>query len=252
MLYLPYISKLQRSLLNSHADTCCAGSNKAVLELKEEKVNVFPFSDDYAAVQDVPIASVAMGWKNRKNGELWRLVFHEALYFGNGLKESLLCPNQMQAAGIKIKDVPIQFDALSSHLIKVNGTLDIPLEMHGIISHLKTRLPTSEELELYWAGQFQSIELTEDTPWEPYSEKFAEPEGAARAAWRVSAMQVTFPRPNEGNHLDEAEEEDENTSLLPQRFWNPVKEAHCIAFASRWAMSRDAIKLAEEEPWLRG
>jgi hypothetical protein len=46
------------------------------------------------------------------------LVFHEALYFGSKLKELLLCPNQMRDAGIKIKDVPMQFDAASSHSIK--------------------------------------------------------------------------------------------------------------------------------------
>jgi hypothetical protein len=73
----------------------------AVLELREEKVNVLPFSDDYAAVQDVPIDSIATVWENPKNGELWILVFHKALYFGNRLKESLICPNQMRAAGIK-------------------------------------------------------------------------------------------------------------------------------------------------------
>jgi hypothetical protein len=136
-------------------------------------------------------------------------------------------------------------------LIKeVTGTLDFPLEMHGIISYLESRLPTSEKLELYWAGQFQSIELKEDTPWEPYSKKFAEREGAARAAWHVSAMQVTFPPPpNEGNHPDEVEEEDKNTSLFQQRSWNPVKRKHialllqavgqCQGMPSSW--------LAEEE-----
>jgi hypothetical protein len=36
-----------------------------------------------------------------KNGELWMLVFHEALYFGSKLKESLLCPKQMRAAGVR-------------------------------------------------------------------------------------------------------------------------------------------------------
>jgi hypothetical protein len=74
----------------------------AILELKDEKVNVFPFSDEYNAVQDVPIATVATVWENPQNRELWMLVFHEALYFGSKLKESLLCPNQMRAAGVKI------------------------------------------------------------------------------------------------------------------------------------------------------
>ena len=66
--------KSQRTSLDSHADTCCAGSNMAVLELKEERVNVFPFADEYAAIQDIPIATVATIWENPKNGELWMLV----------------------------------------------------------------------------------------------------------------------------------------------------------------------------------
>jgi hypothetical protein len=57
--------ELKHTLLNSHTDTCCAGSNMYVLELNGEKVNVFPFSEDYAAVQDVlPIASVCI-WYGR-------------------------------------------------------------------------------------------------------------------------------------------------------------------------------------------
>jgi hypothetical protein len=80
------------------------------------------------------------------------LVFHEALYFGSKLKESLLCPDQMRDTGSKIEDVLMQFHAASSHSIKVNNALEIPLEMHGVISHIQTRLPTDEELESYRQG----------------------------------------------------------------------------------------------------
>ena len=89
--------EFKRTSLDSHADTWCAGSNVAVLELNGEKVNVFPFSEEYAALQDVPIASVCTVWDHPKNGELWMLVFHEALFLGSQLEESLLCPNQMRA-----------------------------------------------------------------------------------------------------------------------------------------------------------
>jgi hypothetical protein len=53
-----FTGKLQRTALDSHADTSCAGSNMAVLELTGEKVNVTPFSEHYSAVTDVPIATV--------------------------------------------------------------------------------------------------------------------------------------------------------------------------------------------------
>ena len=168
--------QMQRTGLDSHADTCCAGSNMQVLELSGEKVTVTPYSEQYDAMTDIPIATVVTVWENPKNGEAWMLVIHEALYFGNKLQESLLCPNQLRAAGNIVRDVPTQFDNTSSHSITVPGTLEIPLEMHGVISYLDTRLPTAEELEQYRAGQFQSVELTDNTPWEPYSETFAKRE----------------------------------------------------------------------------
>ena len=86
--------ELRHTALDSHADTSCAGSNFAVLELSGEKVNVTPFSEHYSAVPDVPIATVVTVWEDPRNGEIWILVVHDALYFGNKLKESLLCPNQ--------------------------------------------------------------------------------------------------------------------------------------------------------------
>ena len=108
-------------------------------------MNVFPFSESLAAVQDVPIATVITIWENPANGEQWILVIHEALYFGTKLKDSLLCPNQLRAAGVQVKDAPIQFDAASPHSVSVPGKLDIPLEMHGVIFYkrgyrLMTRL----------------------------------------------------------------------------------------------------------------
>jgi hypothetical protein len=52
----------QRTSLDSHADTCCAGLNMAMLELMGEKVNMFPFSENLPAVQEVPIATVLTIW----------------------------------------------------------------------------------------------------------------------------------------------------------------------------------------------
>jgi hypothetical protein len=48
--------------------------------------------------------------------------------------------------GVTIEGAPIQLDASSSHSLKVKGAPVIPLQMHGVISHFRTRLPTSEEI----------------------------------------------------------------------------------------------------------
>ena len=74
--------ELRHTALDSHADTSCAGSNFAVLELSGEKLNVTPFSEHYSAVPDVPIATAVTIWEDPRNGEIWALVVHEALYFG--------------------------------------------------------------------------------------------------------------------------------------------------------------------------
>ena len=140
----------------------------ALLELTGEKVNVFPFSDDLPAVQEVSIGTALSIWESPSNGQIWMLVIHEALYFGDRLKESLLCPNQIRAAGNLVQDAPIQFDSSSTtHSITIPGKLEIPLEMHGVISHLHTRKPMADEIEPYQAGQLQAAESIEDAPWEP-------------------------------------------------------------------------------------
>ena len=152
----------------------------AVLELTGDKVNVFPFSENLPAVQEVPIAMVLTVWESPRTGELWMLVIHEALYFGERLKESLLCPNQIRAAGNLVQDTPKQFDPQSAHLITIPNIVELPLEMHGVISHLRTRKPTAEEIEQYTNGLFQEAVLTKDIPWEPYSTQFETAETIAR------------------------------------------------------------------------
>jgi hypothetical protein len=114
------IEELQRTSLDSYADTCCAGPNFKVMEMSEEKVNVFPFSEKLSAVKDIPIATVATIWEDPHTGEMWLLIIHEALYFGQSLQESLLCPNQLQSHGIKVNNKPVQFDPSSLHSIIIS------------------------------------------------------------------------------------------------------------------------------------
>lgn len=108
--------KLCCTSLNSHADTCCAGPNIKVLELTGEKLNVFPFSEKLSAIKDIPITTVAMIWEDPRTWEMWWLIIHEALYFGLSLQELLLCPNQLRINGIRVDDMPVQFDQNSSQL----------------------------------------------------------------------------------------------------------------------------------------
>ena len=116
------------------------------------------------------------------------------------------------------------------------------MELHRVISFLSTRKPTEDEIARYHAGHLQSVELTDNIPWEPYSEKFAETETAARAAPSISALRVLIPRPN--LHQFETEEEENEYSSNPQR--PLLMDAYHIADISR--LERCApIELSEGE-----
>jgi hypothetical protein len=130
---------LNQSELDSHADTCVAGGNTKVIHFTDTKVNVSPFSDSYQAIKDVPIPTVATAWDDPGTGEVIILYIHEALYFGDRMSHTLLCPNQLRANGWTVQDVPKQFDAESAHAITdPSGRLSMPLEMNGVISYLPT------------------------------------------------------------------------------------------------------------------
>jgi hypothetical protein len=65
------------------------------MDYTDNKVSVSPFSDSYEAIKDVPIATVATAWDDPATGEVIVLYIHEALYFGDKMSHTLLCPNQL-------------------------------------------------------------------------------------------------------------------------------------------------------------
>ena len=100
------------------------------------------------------------------------LILHEVLYFGDKMRGSLLNPNQLRYAGIRVEEIPRQFDRDSLHEVYLpEADLHLPLRMRGVISYLPTRKPTKDELET--CSRFS---LTLDEPWEPYSPSFEQQE----------------------------------------------------------------------------
>ena len=77
---------------------------------------VAPYHDEYEPMQ-VKIATLDTIWEDPMDGQLYILIIHEALYFGDHLKQTLLNPNQLQLHGLLVKDAPRQFDPKSSHSI---------------------------------------------------------------------------------------------------------------------------------------
>ena len=117
------------------------------------------------------------------------------------------------------------------------------MELHGVISFLSTRKPTAAEISRYQAGHLQTVDLTDNTPWEPYSAKFAETELAARANPSVAAVRVTIPRTLVPDQEPAEEEED----YYQQHFQRPpiLDERH-VSVISRLRTSNALIELTDE------
>jgi hypothetical protein len=71
------------------------------------------------------------------------LVVNEALYFGDRMNHSLLCPNQIRANGLVV-NVPKQLDETSLHAIMdPKSETKLPPLLSGVISYLETGKPTA-------------------------------------------------------------------------------------------------------------
>ena len=72
-----------RTELDTHADTCVAGSNTVVLDLTGKTVSVPPFCEaEFDSMKDVPIATVATAYDCPMTGRTYVLVINEAIYLG--------------------------------------------------------------------------------------------------------------------------------------------------------------------------
>jgi len=136
-------------------------------------VTVSGFLEKLKALTNILIATVATVWECPKTLESFLLIVNEALYFGKKLKTSLLCPNQLRNHGLLVHDTLTQYDRKSTHSIRTEKGTEMPLEMDGVISFLRMQKPMVEEVQDFGKGiGLQSIILTSDCVWEPYSKDF--------------------------------------------------------------------------------
>jgi hypothetical protein len=83
-------NKEAKAELDSHADTTVAGSTCRVLEFTENSCDV----EDYEPMKQVPIVKVATAYDHPSSRETFILVFGQAIYLGDKLEHTLICPNQ--------------------------------------------------------------------------------------------------------------------------------------------------------------
>ena len=150
---------IARNELDTHADTSCAGSNWALMELTGEICEVAPFLDSYDPVTKVPVARCGTVWTNPDSGEETLLVHDQMLWFGSALPHALVNPNQVRAYGLEVRDNP--FDRANEIGIQ-HDEFFIPFDTKGTLIYFETRVPTQEEL---W-GKLPVALLSADE-WDP-------------------------------------------------------------------------------------
>ena len=72
----------ERSELDSHADTCVAGAAWKVMEYTGVVCNVYPYSDSYKPLKQVPVVEAVTAY-NHPTGETFILLLALGLYLGD-------------------------------------------------------------------------------------------------------------------------------------------------------------------------
>ena len=161
----PYVGTIE---LDSHADTTVFGKNFLILHYTGRECDVLPYTDTYESVKGVPIVSAATAWTCQQSGQTYILVFHEGLWMGESMTNSLINPNQLRAFGCTVQDNP--FSGAPIYIEDPDGTIAIPLETMGTNLLATTRTPRQDELD-----QCPHIVLTSQRAWEPSQINFPSP-----------------------------------------------------------------------------
>ena len=147
--------------MDTHADTTALGSNFVALYFTGQCVDVTPFSKEYAATTNIPVAQGATAYTDKQTGITYILIVNEGLWFGNRMKHSLINPNQLRKFGIDLCDDP--FDPYRAlRLYDHDSGVKVPFETRGSTVLFESRCPTQEKLDTCLP-----VVLTDDTPWDP-------------------------------------------------------------------------------------
>ena len=100
------VGHMARTEVDNHADTTCFGSNFTLMYITNKVCDVTPFSEEYSAMTDIQIVGACTAWVEPTTGQTFILVFHEGLWFGKDMENSLVNPNQCRVYGVSVCDDP--------------------------------------------------------------------------------------------------------------------------------------------------
>ncbi len=147
-----------RNECDTNADTGVAGANMALISMSTRCADVYPYSDTYAPMTNIPIGSFGTAYEHPDLGTII-LVYHEYLGYGTKMDHSLHNPNQLRHYGCEVQDNP--FDPRGLYITTPDG-ITIPLETRGTKIFMNSRTPSPWELQ-----HCTHITMTDANPWNP-------------------------------------------------------------------------------------
>ena len=126
--------------MDTHADTCCAGTNWTPMHYTGDICEMSPFLNTYSLVQEIPVARCCTLWTDDE-GKEYVLVGDKILWFGTALDNSLINPNHIRAYGISINDDHFNVNELGIE----TEVLSIPFDTVGKVVHFESRVPAEWE-----------------------------------------------------------------------------------------------------------
>ena len=152
--------------LDSWADTSCVGRHAHIDTYVDGKsVTASGFANTLPALENIPIVNCSFAYDDER-GQTILLQINNAIYLGDQMEHSLLCPNQCEHNGIRIDLRPKLYYPTSSTASTVfcgGQNLSIPVLHQGPLPYINVRRPTGEELLTC-----DIVELTSSDDWDPY------------------------------------------------------------------------------------
>jgi len=146
--------------------------------------------EDLGTVPNVQITTAAIAYDDPESWHTYILFYHHALHIPT-MQRHLLNPNQMRANDVIVNETPLvllPYDLRNKHSHSVVATtelheeLDIPLQLEGVTSFFKTRMPTRAEVEDTDNQTCTHVHMTPTSGWDPHDTTMANHEASLCAA----------------------------------------------------------------------
>ena len=154
-----------RIYLDTHAKTIVSGQSFILLSETGREFDVFPYTNEYEVIKNIPIVLEATSWTSLELAETFIIFLHEGLWMNTTMDHTLVNPNHLRHFGVTVQDN--QYSNSPLYIESPDRDFVLPLIVEGTNIMAHTRTPTGEEL-----ATCRHIVLFSHHEWNPQRTKF--------------------------------------------------------------------------------